>query len=202
MTTRTIETKVFTFDELDDMAKDKAREWYRHGAFDYEWWDSVYEDAATIGKIMGIELDAKCKHGHAIWFSGFYHQGSGSAFNGHYSPVDGLCEQHVKRHAPQDKDLHAIAHVLDGLPRFLKAHIATSNRESSISVDVYVDDEDMSLEPSAGDQDDLVQVLRVFNAWIYSSLEKEYEWLNADAQIDDNILANEYTFTENGERFG
>ena len=29
---KTIETTVYTFDELDDHAKEKAREWYRDGA--------------------------------------------------------------------------------------------------------------------------------------------------------------------------
>ena len=38
---------VYQFDELSDSAKEKARDWYRLGAMDYEWWDYVYEDAIT-----------------------------------------------------------------------------------------------------------------------------------------------------------
>jgi hypothetical protein len=53
-----IETKVFEFYELSEDAKEKAREWYREGALDYEWWDSVYEDAENIGlKITSFDLD-------------------------------------------------------------------------------------------------------------------------------------------------
>ena len=50
-------TTVYQFDELDDKAKERAREWYRAGALDYEWWESVYEDAAQVGlKITGFDL--------------------------------------------------------------------------------------------------------------------------------------------------
>ncbi len=50
-------TLVYQFDELDDKAKERAREWYRAGALDYEWWESVYEDAAQVGlKITGFDL--------------------------------------------------------------------------------------------------------------------------------------------------
>ena len=38
---KTVETNVFTFDELTDRAKEKARAWYREGALDYEWYDSI-----------------------------------------------------------------------------------------------------------------------------------------------------------------
>ncbi len=49
-----IQIEVFEFDELSDAAKDKARAWYAEFALDYEWWDSVYEDAENIGlKITG-----------------------------------------------------------------------------------------------------------------------------------------------------
>ena len=35
--------------------------------------------------------------------------------------------------------------------------------------------------------------------WIYHRLEKEYDWQNADEQVAENIEANEYEFTEEGE---
>lgn len=55
---RIIETPVFNFDDLDEEAKENARNWYREGALDYDWWDSIFADAETIGlKITGFELD-------------------------------------------------------------------------------------------------------------------------------------------------
>lgn len=50
-------TTVYQFDELNDEAKEKAREWYRSGALDYKWWESTYEDAARAGlKITAFDL--------------------------------------------------------------------------------------------------------------------------------------------------
>lgn len=50
--------KVYTFNELNDNAQQKAIEKIAEFQTDYEWWDSVYEDAKTIGlKITEFELD-------------------------------------------------------------------------------------------------------------------------------------------------
>lgn len=54
--TQTITT--YKFHELSDAAKENARNWYRNGALDYEWWETTYEDAARIGlEITGFDLD-------------------------------------------------------------------------------------------------------------------------------------------------
>jgi len=55
---RIIETPVYNFDDLDDDAKERAREWMREFALDYDWWDSTFEDAETIGlHIKSFEID-------------------------------------------------------------------------------------------------------------------------------------------------
>jgi hypothetical protein len=55
---KTIETKVYTLDELSDDAKDKARDWAREFVCDYDWWDHIYYDAKTIGlEITSFGLD-------------------------------------------------------------------------------------------------------------------------------------------------
>lgn len=55
---KTICRDVMTFDELNDSAKEKARDWFRERLFDYDWFDSTYEDAETIGlKITGFDVD-------------------------------------------------------------------------------------------------------------------------------------------------
>lgn len=47
----------YTFDELSDKAKDKARQWMREG-IDVDWWsDQVTEDAAQVGiKIESFDV--------------------------------------------------------------------------------------------------------------------------------------------------
>lgn len=66
---RTIETVVYQFEELTDAAKERAREWWRERALDYEWWDSTYDDAKRIGlEITSFDLDRN-RHatGGLIW---------------------------------------------------------------------------------------------------------------------------------------
>lgn len=46
---KTIETKVYEYDELSDEAKEKAREWYIQGAYDYDWYDFIYDEAKNLG---------------------------------------------------------------------------------------------------------------------------------------------------------
>lgn len=42
--------------------------------------------------------------------------------------------------------------------------------------------------------------MREFADWIYSRLEAEYEYQNADEQVDESIRINEYEFAEDGNR--
>jgi hypothetical protein len=47
----------YKYNELGPTAQEVARDWYRQGALDYDWWDSVYDDAERIGlKITGFDL--------------------------------------------------------------------------------------------------------------------------------------------------
>ena len=38
--------------------------------------------------------------------------------------------------------------------------------------------------------------------WLYRQLQTEYDHLTSDESVEDGIIANEYTFTEGGQRFG
>ncbi len=55
---RTVCTTVYRFDELEEDAKETARNWFREGAFNYERWNSTYEDAERIGlQITEFDID-------------------------------------------------------------------------------------------------------------------------------------------------
>ena len=53
---RTIETTVYTIDELSDRARETARSWYREAGLHDEWYDFVYEDFQAICRILGVDL--------------------------------------------------------------------------------------------------------------------------------------------------
>lgn len=108
---RVMETTVYRFDELSDRAKERARDWFREGALDYDWWDSIYEDAATCGEILGINLRQKpvktmggsTRYEPAIYFSGFYTQGAGARMEADYEYPKGKDKSpawRIKDHAP------------------------------------------------------------------------------------------------------
>lgn len=189
---------VFYFAELEDDAKEKAREWYRNGALDYEWWDSVYEDAITCAAILGIEITT-------IYFSGFSSQGDGACFEGSYAYAKGSAKE-IRKHAPQDMDLGSIADRLMELQRFWFYGLSASVRQSGhymhemcTTINVH-DDQNVcrSTRAIVDAEEDLTGLLREFMQWIYSQLMKEYDWLNSEEQVDESITINEYEFNQDG----
>ena len=99
---RIMQTEVFKFSELDDRAKERARDWYRNGALDYEWWDCTFDDAKQCLALAGFDVDK-------IYFSGFSSQGDGACFNGSWHANKAQPVKAMKQHAPKDTELHAIA---------------------------------------------------------------------------------------------
>lgn len=203
---RTIEKTVFQFDELSDDAKEKAREWYREGDEFYS--ECVYEDAATIADILGIDLqqrpvklmNGQTRYDPAIYYSGFWSQGDGACFEGSYRYKAGAARA-IREYAPQDAELHRIADQLQDVQRRnfyrLRAtceHSGHYYHSGCMSVDIYRNDD----RPHDA-EDDITQLLRDFADWIYDRLEDEYEHQSADETVDWNIRANEYEFYENGE---
>ena len=192
MRTATKRTDVYTFDELSESAKETAMQWYREGAFDYEWWD--FEDATQIGKIIGIDIDK-------IFFSGFSSQGDGACFEGSYAYKVGSVKN-LKEYAPTDKTLHQIAIDLSKAQRKyfygLNANIKQSGHyyhEMCTEIRVYDDYESWT---DVDTENSIIEPLRDFMRWIYKQLESEYDYLNSDEAVKESIEANEYEFDEDG----
>lgn len=202
----TREITVYEFDELNERAKERAREWFREASSSDEWWDSVYEDAEQCGKLLGIDIKARKKNNPkspnvpCIWFSGFYSQGDGASFEGYYSHSPDAASK-ITSHAPNDSELASIAATLDELQakhgNQITASISQSGRychAMSMGVDVSIDGDDADSET----EEAIKEAMRDFARWIYTSLRKEYEWINSDETVDENIRANEYKFLESG----
>lgn len=207
---RTIETTVYQFDELTEGAKEKAREWWRGLAFsDSCDWEHVYEDADQCAAILGIEIDrrnyrtigGKSGSEPAIYFSGFWSQGDGASFDGRYRYVKGAVKA-IREHAPEDKDLHAIADQLQAIQKrhFYRLYSRISADSRGHWLTVETEDRENQYKDLRGDDDSIKELMRDFANWIYKQLAREYEYQTADEQVDDCIIANEYEFTEDGER--
>lgn len=196
---RTVSKEIYTFAELSEAAKEKARDWYRSGDLNYEWWDFVFEDAKTIGALMGIEIDN-------IYFSGFASQGDGAQFVGSYAYKRGALAA-VKDYAPLDATLAGIAANLQEEQRknfyALSASVTATGRYSHpncTDISVY-DNRDHAYNGMASEDaaDGIAEFLRDFMYWIYKQLETEWDYLNSDEAIDETLTANEYEFTADGE---
>ncbi len=209
---RTIQTKVYQYEELSPQAQEKAREWYREGAFDYEWWDSIYDDANAIATLMGIDIRKLEKRGLCIYFSGFSSQGDGACFEGVWRAAD-VKPGRVKEWAGRDEELHRIAAEFEKVAKqfphayFAVTHSGRYSHENSCTFDFQivtdVDGDNQDAPQDAIDQAEatLKDAAKDFMRWIYRTLEKEHDWMNEDAQLAEAIIANEYEFTEAGRRF-
>ncbi|MBY0137615.1 antitoxin of toxin-antitoxin stability system [Paracoccus yeei] len=210
-----IETTVYRLDELSEAAKDNARAWYREGGFDYDWYDAVYEDFRRIADILGIRIKSRTvrlmgggvRQEPCIWFTGFWSQGDGAAFEGHYSYRKGTAAE-IRTYAPKDVELHRIADALHQAQRrnFYQLTAEATHRgryyhEYCMAISVERDSPTWQ-DMTADAEETVIEALRDLARWLYRQLEREYDYLTSDEAVDEAIVANEYSFTVDGKRFG
>lgn len=212
---RTIEVNLYNFNELDESAKNKAREWYRNNLeFEPEF---VIDDFVKIAEIIGIEFDYQSvplmgggtRKKPKIWYSGFYSQGDGACFEGTYSYKSDACEK-VREYASKDLELARIADKLNETQTKYNNKITASithhgrnSHEHSVTIDCSLDENgnELQKEMDSNDEDIVCELMRDLMRWLYDRLEAEYQYQNSNEVIDENIIANEYEFTENGDRY-
>ena len=169
------EILIYKFDELSSKAKEVARDWYRQGALDHDWWDSIYDDAANIGlKITSFDTDR------------------GNSIEGDYTDSPEKCAAKIlKDHGP-DTDTHKLAEA------FLLDRQALQEKYDA----AYEADEDWrvtrKIEESIGELED--EFKRAILEEYLSILKKEVEYQMSDEAIDEMIEANEYEFLSDGKR--
>lgn len=189
---RVAEKEVFKFNELSDEVQEKVIEKYYDWNVSYDWWDTVYDDTKEIASLMGIDIKD-------ISFSGFYSQGDGACFIGHYE-YKKESVKNVKSYAPTDTELHEIVEnlYLEQKKHFyaIYATIESTGRYFNQSIDVEKD----QAYDFEGNYDGSVikQLLNEFAGWIYNRLEKEFEYLTSEEAIKESIEANEMEFEIDG----
>lgn len=215
------------FTDLDDKAKEKARDWMREQAFTDSFdWDHVYSDAVEIGALMGIEIDnrvVKIVRGVAydepdIQFSGFCCQGDGCSYSAQLR-VEQMagCVEKVKAHVGgEDEKLHALAMRAEEIHTRIAAYrIMIRISDEEVDGDAYPQCEpdmhiaivdthgfstkmaDDSLCPPEISKE-VNTFVSDFAHWIYKQLEAEYDHQTSDATLEENLVANDYDFDEDG----
>lgn len=188
---KTVSVDLYTFDELTDKAKERARDWYKTDYPDSGWWEFAYDNAREAFAFFGVDASD-------IAFSGFWSQGDGASFTGEFragliSPAADLAAEF-----PTDETLRGLHARLTTIshPEDSRVKI-TRSRQYIHSYTMNLDDAD---EYSRDDERELLSIFRGLADWLYSLLESEYDYLVSDECVDESILSNGYHFTIDGKR--
>lgn len=224
--TRTTTTILYHFDELDERAKERARDWYRSTMESTDDWnaDIVIDDAARLADLFGLNIrtrPVKLMSGSTRMDADVYYsvgdRDEGLTFSGSYAYRKGATRA-VASEAPSawtnretgatttnasNKELNDIVETLATVQRrnFYRITASTSHGRSNyhqMSIDVECD------HPTSRITDDdietVTQCLRDFASWACANLAREYTYQTSDECVDETIRANDYEFTEDGRR--
>jgi hypothetical protein len=164
---------IYQFDELSAKAKEKARDWFREGALDYEWWESVYEDAERIGlKITSFELDRR------------------QSITGEFTGGAEHCAKTILREHGDTRDSFKLAQAFLQERQALDSELEES-KDGDEHLTWEIDEQITELEGEFKKD--------ILNDYL-DTLQKEADYQLSDESVDEAIQANEYTFLANGKR--
>lgn len=193
---KTITINTYTFPELSEKAKDKARQYHADAYMsDGFWYECTIEDAKEVGKILGFDIED-------IYFSGFSSQGDGSSWTGGYEYVKGAPAA-VASYTGNDAELIRIAKALQDIQRrnFYKL-VASVSRAGyychSHTMRADIEDRSDCYHDVSNAEGDLLGLFRDFADWIYENLRKEYDYQTSDEAIAEAFETNEVYFLADG----
>ena len=194
---KTKQVNIFKFNELSDNAKESARQWWREGGLDSEWYEYTIDKTDNALEMIGF-------NNIKISFSGFCSQGDGACFTGNYEYQKGALKD-VKEEFPQWEALHELTEQLQLINRryfyqlaFKLEHSGRYSHENSVTVDYVERLDGFEINGDVELFEELQCIVREFMQEIYIMLESEYDHLTSDEQVDEAITINEYEFDENG----
>ena len=197
---RTIETKLFTFDELSEESKQVAIENHRQLNTEmFDWYQPIIEGYMESVPNEGFEI-------RNIYFSGFWSQGDGAMFT--YSDFnDNIVKQFIDT---LDVDKATRGTMLASFVASGRGqHTGYYSHSGCCSHSIYLEScapyEDETTQLVDQYYDDFEQFVK--NKYeelcdeIYSNLKKYYYELEEDDNVIEAIMANDFEFTEDGERY-
>ena len=201
MRTITIKKDVYTFNELDYEAKQRAIQELSQDVY----YDCCYEDFVRMGGILGIEIDThpvklmngKTRHEPSIWWSGFYSQGDGLSFDGTYRYARGAVK--AMKAETNDAELIRIAQELQAVQRKHFYRLEASIKSDGHNwTKVSVEDREDNWRDIRDAESEITELMRDFASWMYRCLKKEYEYQTSEEAIVEMCTANGYEFDKNG----
>jgi hypothetical protein len=169
---KTIEIKLYSFEELNYTAKERALSKFYNINVEHNWWEFIYSDAKELGiLIKSFDLD-RGKHIKIDIDSSYY---CGDVANKIISSHGKTCQTYIISET------------------FLK------DRED---IEFKYDDKLINEEQFDDIISELEEEYTndIANEYL-SMLKQEYEYLTSDEAIIEAICANDYEFTEDGKLF-
>jgi len=168
-----VKTEVFKFNELSDNGKENAIEGLCDINVDYEWWESVYEDAEQIGiKITGFDI------GRSAYCSGELQLSAHEVAANIILEHGGHCETNKTAQA-----------FLDGVNS-----IEVTEGEEVADTDDDEEYEGKMMELEDGFTKSVLEDYRIM-------LRKSYNYFTSEEAIVETIEANDYEFTADGSMY-
>ena len=216
----------YTYEQLNDNAKEKVRQWwYEHGA-EHEWWDCAYEDFKEEGRKLGFDIGK-------MNFSGFYSQGDGACWSGHIDVVAWLRshsedsigleawiqlinESFAEKHIPVGGGNAHYSHsgtmsfgywdsVLDSNGDDLDGDDALLNKDSIFQgmhfkdlLSIIMHDDNMPHKTLNDIEEATAQSARDYADELYKRLREEYEYIVSEANLIEMCDINDWKFDEEG----
>ena len=175
---KTIRTKVYSFEELSNEAKEVALSNNRDINLFYDWWESVYYDAKETAnlKITSFDID-----------------------RGSYCEAKFISDAH-------DTANKIISEHGESCDTYKAAKTFLSDYDNL--VEKYSDGKDLSRVKEGSeydfdnDADELESdFLKELSKCYLSTLRNEYEYLYSDEAVTDALISNETLFTKDGKVF-
>lgn len=164
-------TDAYQFHELSEAAQQKAIQKLSDCNIDYEWWESVYEDAENIGlKITGFDID------RASYVKAKFLTSTTDTATRILSEHGEMCETWKTA----NDYLNERNQIIDTWPKD-----EDGNFEDEYKMDDKLEDLDS-------------EFLNSICEYYLLILTNEYEYLTSEEAIKETIEANEWEFTEQG----
>lgn len=194
MKTITKEYTVYPVTELSANALKNAHNTYVQ-TIDYDWWELIFCDIKTIGKILGLDITE-------IFFSGFSQQGSGACFEGTFTP-----KKYIIRDINSifnDEELRDIATKFAQLTYAVSVkHVGNYYHEFCTQFD-FNNMEENNVLSKTQEEEFIKKAKNAFYSYmryIYMNLEIFWNDLTSLDEFLEICEYNEYQFLENGTLF-
>ena len=196
---RVVETKVFTFAELSNSAKEVALENNRDINTHFDWYEPIYEGFKEQAEEVGFQVED-------MFFSGFWSQGDGAMFT-YCGFNDTLLNNFVDQLDLSDAD--KVILKAQGVVSGKGLHRGNYYHEKSCEHHVWLESNNPDWEYAT---DLISQHEDAFNEYViktyedlcgelYGDLREYHDELTSDDCVAERLIDSEYEFTGSGQTF-